>query len=75
MKTTLNISDKVMMELKKEAAETGKTMSELVECALRELLSKKDHVSELPDLPTFHGGVPRVNISNRESLYDHMEGI
>ena len=35
MKTTLNIDDTVMAELKREAARQGRTMSELVETALR----------------------------------------
>ena len=38
MKTTLNIDDGVMSRLKQEAARQGKTMSELVEIALRQLL-------------------------------------
>ena len=38
MKTTLNIDDTVMAELKREAARQGRTMSELVETALRLLL-------------------------------------
>jgi Arc/MetJ family transcription regulator len=39
MKTTLNIDDTVMAELKREAARQGRTMSDLVETALRLLLS------------------------------------
>jgi Arc/MetJ family transcription regulator len=38
MKTTLNIDDSVMAELKREAERQGRTMSELVETALRLLL-------------------------------------
>lgn len=38
MKTTLNIADTVMAELKREAARQGRAMSELVEIALRLLL-------------------------------------
>jgi hypothetical protein len=35
MKTTFNIDDTVMAELKREAALQGRTMSEMVETALR----------------------------------------
>jgi len=35
MKTTLNIDDTVMRELKREAARQGRTMSDLVETAVR----------------------------------------
>jgi hypothetical protein len=38
MKTTLNIEDTVMTELKGETAQQGRTISELVESALRLLL-------------------------------------
>lgn len=52
-KTTLNIDDNVMRELKREAARQGKTMSELVETALRQLLQPKTKREKLPPLPTF----------------------
>ena len=74
MKTTLNISEKVMKDLKQEAALTGKTMSELVESALRKALVKSKKPIEKVTLPTFHGGKPKVDISNRDMLYDIMEG-
>lgn len=38
MKTTLNIDDTVMAQLRREAARQGRTMAELVETALRLLL-------------------------------------
>jgi Ribbon-helix-helix protein, copG family len=41
MKTMLNIDDTVMAELKREAARQGRTMSELVETALRLLLTSR----------------------------------
>ena len=74
MKTTLNIDDQVMTQLKQEAARQGKTMSELVETALRQLLRARRKVVELPELPTFRGGGTLVDIDNRDALYDAMEG-
>jgi len=44
MKTTLNIDDSVMAHLKREAAQRGCTMSELVESALRLLLRSQKRV-------------------------------
>ena len=73
MKTTLNISEKVMRELKQEAARTGKTMSELVEAALRSALARRGEPLQAVTLPTFSGGTPRVDISNRDLLYEVME--
>lgn len=74
MKTTLNIDDRVMAELKREAARQGRTMSELVETALRLLLQPARKPRKLPPLPTFHSGGELVDISNRDALYDAMEG-
>jgi mRNA-degrading endonuclease RelE of RelBE toxin-antitoxin system len=76
MKTTLMIHDNIMKELKALAARQGKTISELVETALRMMLHPRAEgpPEELPELPTFRGGRPRVDISDRESLYQAMEG-
>lgn len=73
MKTTLNISDTVMRELKREAARQGKTMTDLVEAALRALLQEKPKEAALPPLPEFSSGGARVNVANRDMLYDVME--
>lgn len=74
MKTTLNIDDGVMTRLKREAARTGRTMSELVETALRGLLQVKPAALELRPLPSFDSGGPLVDIADREALYRAMEG-
>ena len=69
MKTTLNIDDHVMERLRHEAIRQGTTMSELVETALRRLLTRKSVVEALPPLPSFNAGLATVDISNREALY------
>lgn len=74
MKTTLNIDDSVMARLKREAARTGRTMSELVETALRNLLRKQPDRAPLPPLPSFDSGGALVDIADRDALYRAMEG-
>jgi antitoxin component of RelBE/YafQ-DinJ toxin-antitoxin module len=74
MKTTLLIDDGVMKKLKREAARTGRTMSELVEIALRRMLQSKPAPVDLPPLPTFTSGGALVDIADREALYRAMEG-
>ncbi len=74
MKTTLNVDDTVMAKLKRESARTGRTMSELVESALRQFLMSRVTEPALPPLPTYHMGPFLVNIANREELYRAMEG-
>jgi hypothetical protein len=73
MKTTLNIDDTVMAELRREAARQGRTMSEMVETALRLLLRSQSKRGKIPALPTFRGGGTLVNIADRDGLYQTME--
>jgi urease gamma subunit len=74
MKTTLNIDDTVMAELKREAARQGRTMSELVETALRLLLRSQRKRGVVPELPKFHSGGTLVDVADRDALYRAMEG-
>ena len=74
MKTTLNIDDRVMARLKREAARSGRTMAELVETALRLLLQSKPDKTKLFPLPSFESGGALVDIADREALYRAMEG-
>jgi hypothetical protein len=74
MKTTLNVDDTVMAQLKREAARQGRTMSELVETALRNLFQVQKETATLPPLPVFHSGGALVDIADREALYEAMEG-
>ena len=74
MKTTLNIDDSVMRQLKREATRQGRTMSELVETALRLLFRSQKKPQDLSPLPTFKGGGALVDVADREALYHAMEG-
>lgn len=74
MKTTLNIDDTVMAELKRQAARQGRTMSELVETALRLFFKSQRKPEQLLDLPAFRSGGALVDIADREALYQAMEG-
>jgi hypothetical protein len=64
-----------MDRLWREAARQGKTMSELVEAALRLLFhsAQQSKKKKLRPLPTFHGGEPRVDIADRNALYDILD--
>jgi len=73
MKTTLNIDATVMAELKREAARQGRTMSEMVETALRLLLRSQRKRAAVPTLPTFRSGGALVDIADRDALYHAME--
>ena len=74
MKTTLNIDDTVMAQLKREATRQKRTMSELVETALRSLFQSSKKRTRIEPLPTFHSGGAQVDVADRDALYQAMEG-
>lgn len=74
MKTTLNIDATIIAQLKREAAKQHRTMSELVETALRMLFQTQKPRQPLPPLPSFKGGGFLVDIADRDALYQAMEG-
>jgi hypothetical protein len=75
MKTTLVIDDTVLQRLREAAAQQGKTISEMVEAALRLLLQEQaSGPAELPPLPVHDLGRAFVDIADRDALYQAMEG-
>ena len=72
MKTTLQIDDGVMRELKVLAAQEGRTMSDLVEGALRQLLDRRPTEQDLPPLPIMEAR-ELVDVADRDALQRAME--
>lgn len=71
MRTTLIIPDAVYRELKRRAAEAGKTISGLATELIRRGLSQEQPSAvELPPLPTFDLGPALVDVADRDALYD-----
>jgi Ribbon-helix-helix protein, copG family len=73
MKTTLNISERLMAQVKEAAARQRRTMSEFIESALRLALQAPRSKRSLTALPTFSGGTFRVNVADQDALLDAME--
>lgn len=74
MKTTLVIDDHVMRRLKAQAAREGRTLSELVEAALRLFLDRRPAAEARGGaLPTFQSRA-LVDLADRQALYQAMEG-
>ncbi len=74
MKTTPVIDDGVMARLTREAARSGRTMSELVETALRRFLQSKPETAGLSPLPSFQSGGALVDIADRDALCRAVAG-
>lgn len=75
MRTTLTIDDDLLAEAKERAARSHRTVSEVVEDAMREAFARRAadrrRISELPTSP----GAPRpgVNLDDNASLRDLIE--
>jgi len=77
MRTTLTIDSQVLAEFKRRAAETHRTLSSLIEDALREHLSHgRDRTATKPlDFPIVGGGgvAPGVDLSSNAALADYVD--
>ena len=73
MKTTLILPDNLVRDLKRRAADRAITLSEVVAEALR-LGLEKQPVSEMQPMPVYRMGAAKVDVSDREALYQAMEG-
>lgn len=79
MRTTIDIDDDVLRELRKLAASTNRTLRAVIEDAVRAELMRRDRhpaQSETPEVITFEGrGTrPGVTLNSSADLLDLMEG-
>jgi len=78
MRTTIRLDDSLFRDVKKAAAESGQTLTAVIEDALREKLArrKRAKTGALPAFSTFRGeGLqPGVDLDDSASLLDRMEG-
>lgn len=78
MRTTLNLDDRLIKAARKQALTAGTTLTALIELALRELLAQRRQPPSAYKLQwVIHtgGGVqPGVDLDDRDSLFDRMEG-
>ena len=77
MRTTIDIDDNLFLLAKKKAIENRTTLKGVVESALRKSLihSAKPKIEYRLKWKTVRGkAIPSVDISDRDSLYERMEG-
>ncbi|HYL76565.1 MAG TPA: hypothetical protein VEU96_20290 [Bryobacteraceae bacterium] len=73
-RTTLILDDRRLLELKRLAASRGETLSAIVDQFLAEGIRRASAPRRSrPSLPVFNMGKPRVNIADRDQLWDAME--
>jgi hypothetical protein len=76
MRTTIRLDDQLFAELKKTAADEGRTLAAVIEDALRESLARRNaQPARAPvRLPTFRGDgvLPGVDLDDNALLLDLM---
>jgi hypothetical protein len=78
MRTTVRLDERLLAEAKRRAAETGRTLTAVIEDALRESLARRSTVTKrkVVRLKIVKGdGVrPGVDLDDSAALLDIMEG-
>jgi predicted transcriptional regulator len=79
MRTTIRLDDELLREAKTHARATGRTLTQLIEDALRETLAPRRGAGQRPPirLRTFKGSAvqPGVNLDSNAALLDLMDDI
>lgn len=77
MRTTIRVDDELLSEAKQVAVETDRTLTGLIEDALRQHLAQQEALRERPpvQLKTVDGNgpLPGVDLDDSASLLDLME--
>jgi hypothetical protein len=76
MRTTIRLDDDLMREAKELAAATGRTLTAVIEDALREQLARRAAPRRRVELPVVHGGggLQRgVDLDDNAALLELME--
>jgi hypothetical protein len=78
MRTTVRLAEPLLAEAKKYAAENGRTLTAVIEDALREVLARRRPPAKRRKvhLPVLRGGGlrPGVDLDDTSALLDIMEG-
>lgn len=75
MRTTMNLSDALFQSVKRRAEEEGRTVTSLIEEALRDLLAKSKSSAQVDPLPTYGrvGSRMLIDIEDRDALFEALD--
>lgn len=77
MRTTIRLDDRLLQDAKREALASGRTLTQVIEEALRETLARRGRVAPRKRLKlrVFHGGglQPGVDLDDSAALLDIMD--
>ena len=78
MRTTVSISDELLLEAKRRAREQGLSLGEVIDAALRREFTTPKQRAERPTIPVFHGTGPQpgVDLTSNRALQELLdEGV
>jgi hypothetical protein len=76
MRTTVSISDELLLAAKRRARERGQTLGELVDSALQRELNDGPPAPAAPAVPVFRGGTgprPGIDVSSNRALIGSLD--
>jgi hypothetical protein len=76
MRTTVSISDELLVAAKRRARERGQTLGELIDAALQHELSDARSPGEAPPVPVFRGGTgprPGIDLTSNRALLEALD--
>lgn len=80
MRTTIRLDDRLLAQAKRYASQTQRTLTAVIEDALREVLARRQAVrrDRRPfRLPVVKGGrlLPGIDLDNNAALLDRLDGF
>ena len=79
MRTTIRIDDQLLIEVKQLAAQSGQTLTAIIEDALRQMLARRKQSAERPlirlETVSGNGPQPGVDLDDSAALLDLMESF
>jgi hypothetical protein len=73
MRTSMNLPDSLLEAARERAAAEGRTVTSLMEEALRRLLEEQRTAASPPRLPTWKGGRLLIDIEDKDALWEILD--
>ena len=76
MRTTVRLSDELVLAAKRRARERGQSLGEVIDAALRRELATPTTPAELPRVPVFRGGTgarPGIDLTSNRALSEVLD--
>ena len=69
----MNLPDSLLEAARERAAVEGRTVTSLMEEALRRLLAEQPPVAAPPNLPTWKGGRLLIDLEDKDALWEILD--